>query len=256
MKKPSFSFAAITEIPTKIWWWIGIITAMIGGGIAAFFIFYFQIQTIELKRNQSDENVRHTSMIQTLEYVKGYNMILLSTDFLEGIFLTRFPEIESISITKKFPKTLIVESIPDPIQVKWVYTNALNEVQYFGFLNSKHIFLEHGPDQITTIFDLQPRTEQIPFFSKVSDGEHISEILDAKKLLEEATVREMVSISYLRDAQEVHFKDDQGLSYWIFLEEDIPMQIEKLSAMIEEINVFGLANEYIDLRISKKIIYK
>jgi len=248
-----------SQSSSRFLWWLGIIISMIFGlGISSFF-YFFQIKEIVLLRSADDINIRSGSIIQILEYAKDYNLFLLSTDSLENEILHRKKEIKSITIEKKFPKSLIVKIVPDDILVKWVYSVENKEEVFSGFLTKKNIFLEHwvdGLENIPIIIDIQPRKEKIEFYDIVNSGKQISKMLESKKRLEEVIQRKIIKISYLRDAQEVHFTDDKDVDYWIYLLHDTNLQIEKLEVMLRKKNILLGYLDYVDLRIQNKVIYK
>ncbi len=244
---------------SRFLWWLGIITATILGiGISSFF-YFFQIKEVTLSRSINDENVRKGSILQILEYAKDYNLFLLSTHSLEKEILNRYKEIDSISIEKNFPRSLIVTVHPDELIVKWVYFIENKETIFSGFLTKENIFLEYpvgNIDNIPTIVDVEARKEKINFYDIVYSGEQIPKILESKSLLEEVIQRKIVKISYLRNAQEVHFTDEKDVDYWIYLLHDTTIQIEKLKVMLEKKNILLGYLDYIDLRIQNKVIYK
>lgn len=241
---------------SNIWWIFGSLIAMSLGGVFSFFIFYFEIKNINFINNKESVNIRHTQISKVLEYAKSYNLLIFSTDFLKKSLLLRFPELKDVEIKKEYPNTLSVKTTPDNVVIRWVYKLENNEQQYTGYLNSKSLFLEHGLNTITTIYDIQPREKKINYYSILEDGDHVSGILEAKSFLENIIQRKVVKINYLKDAQEVHFIDDKNVEYWCYLPVDLSVQLGKLSKMLSVKNILNKKVEYIDLRINNKVIYK
>jgi len=241
----------------RILWILGIMGAMAVGGITAFFLFYFKVSTITIERVDGDENIRYSHMLHMFEYAKGYNILVVGLDFLEESFLNRFPELADLEIQKQLPRTLSIKPVPDSPKVRWIYTYAPLEQQLFGYMTEKKLFLPHGNESLFPIFDIQPRTQKIEFYTSLEDGVFIPAILTAKQEIELITERSLVSAEYFRDAQEVHIKDENGLKYWIFLGEDLHTQTIKLKLALENYpKKITRAQEYIDLRIGKRVIYK
>ncbi len=147
-------------------------------------------------------------------------------------------------------------------------------VKKIGYLNKNNLFLEHNntqeaqenaeaeaaeeekKEEILTIVDKQPRTKEIQFYEIVKDGRYIPDIISAKAKLETVISRKITEVDYYRDAQEVYFIDDKGVAYWVYLEEDLLGQIQKLEYMLQEKNILKWRLSYIDLRINEKVIYK
>jgi hypothetical protein len=241
---------------SNLWWIFASIFAMSLGGVFSFFIFYFEIKNINFMNNKDSVNIRHAKISRVLEYAKSYNLLIFSTDFLKKSLLLRFPELKDVEIKKEYPNTLYVKTTPDTVIIKWVYKIINNEQSYMGYLNSKSLFLEHGSNIVTTIYDIQPREKKINYYSILEDGDHISNILEAKSFLENIIQRKVVKINYLKDAQEVHFVDEKKVEYWCYLPIDLIVQINKLSKMLSVKNIIKKKVEYIDLRINNKVIYK
>lgn len=236
-------------------WGLTVLSFMFLGGGIAFFVFYFEVETITLEKDETDANLRYGEILQMMEFVKKKNILILSGDFLEKQILIRFPELEVISVQKKFPKTLLITAKTDPVVVKLIYSIEENTDQYYGFLSEKGVFFRNGNEEVFHLFLTDKRTSFISPLEKVLSESEISEILKAKNLLEEVTVRKIVSAELLKKAQEIHFLDDQGVKYWIFLKNDISPQLEKLRLVLMEKNIYETPISYIDLRISRKVIY-
>ena len=255
---------------------IGLFLALIFGIAFGWVSFQFQVKNVYIERNESTINVRSGSLLQIMEYVKKTNILVLKTDSLEEHFVKTFKELESVSIEKKYPDSLSITVVPLDIIAKWEYfheqiekaneqTDKNNKtvfVKKTGYLNKNNLFLEHSAmdenmhKNLLTIVDKQPRKKEISFYDIVSDGRYISQIVKGKENLELVISRKIVEINYYRDAQEVYFIDDKGVEYWLYLEEDLSVQIKKLKHMLDEKNILKWRLDYIDLRINGKVIYK
>ena len=266
---------------------IGLFLALIFGIAFGWVSFQFQVKNVYIERNESTINVRSGSLLQIMEYVKKTNILVLKTDSLEEHFVKTFKELESVSIEKKYPDSLSITVVPLDIIAKWEYFHEQIEkaneqtdgqtdqqtdekdknnktvfVKKTGYLNKNNLFLEHSAmdenihKNLLTIVDKQPRKKEISFYDIVSDGRYISQIVKGKENLELVISRKIVEINYYRDAQEVYFIDDKGVEYWLYLEEDLSVQIKKLKHMLDEKNILKWRLDYIDLRINGKVIYK
>ncbi len=224
--------------------------------VLIFFYFTFQITTVSFQKNEEDMNLRYPKMQKILETVKGSNLLFLSTDFLGKSIRIPFPELKAITFTKSYPDTLEVYAETYPIVAKWVYKKEGDERQFFGFVSENGYFLPKGPDNTFLMFDMQQRKKEIPYYAMLIPSEQLKNILDAKQLLEEITKRRMVSLSYFQNAQEIHFVDEKKVGYWLFLQNSLVDQSEKLRIMLKTENVYAKPLQYIDLRISNKVIYK
>lgn len=244
-------------LPSQLLLGGGILAAMIIGGITAFLFFYFKITHINIQREEGDSNIRYAQMIQMFEYAKGYNILILSTEFLEESFQNRFPELASVEIKKEIPNTLNITTKPDVLSARWIYTHQPSQQQFFGYISEKTLFLREGDESLFPIFDIHPRPKKIEFYTKLEDGVYVPDILRAKQEIENILEITIVSAHYLRDAQEVHFQDENEKLYWLFLGSDIDEQLLKLRlAKNNYFEAISNSKEYIDLRIGESIIYK
>ncbi len=255
---------------------IGLFLALIFGISFGWAYFTFQVNEVSIERNEKTVNVRSGSLLQIMEYVKTTNIFFLKTDSLENHFVKTFKELKSVSIEKIYPDKLHITVVPLEIVAQWEYIYETSEkvvvngteeiknilVKKSGYVNKNNILLEHNTTSeeknknLLKIFDKQPRQTEILFYEIIPDAHYISEIGFGKKKLEDVISRKIVRIDYYRDAQEVYFIDDKGVEYWLYLEEDLLLQIEKLRYMLQEKYILKWRLDYIDLRINGKVIYK
>ncbi|HID92287.1 TPA: hypothetical protein EYP45_04175 [Candidatus Peregrinibacteria bacterium] len=247
---------------SKIW----IILSVICGIFFGWGYLTFQVKNISIERDESTINVRSGSLLQILEYVKNVSIIPLKTDSLEDHFVRTFKELESVTIEKQYPQTLYIKVKPLGIVAEWIYEyedkNKKKLIKKSGYLNKNNLLLEHntsiqtGENKLLVIYDKQPREKEIHYYDIIKDGDYIPDILAAKKQLEKIIERKIVTVDYYRDAQEIYFIDEKGVVYWLYLEDDLFNQIEKLEYMLSEKNILKWRLDYIDLRINGKVIYK
>jgi len=246
-----------SEYQKKNWIPVAVfLTVLIVIGLTAFFSIFFQVSTISFQKNDADINLRYSKIQKFLEGTKGVNLLFISPDFLEKSIQISFPELKTISFSKSYPKTLEVYAETYPIVAKWVYKKDGDERQFFGFVSENGFFLPKGPDESFLMFDMQLRKKELPYYARLMQPEQLLAIIDAKRLLEDITKRKMVSLSYFQNAQEIHFLDEKKVEYWIFLQNLLPEQAEKLRLVLAKENVYAKPLEYIDLRITGKVIYK
>jgi hypothetical protein len=231
------------------------LSLLLGGGVA-FFVFFFQVQSIIIERDEADSNLRYEELFQMMESVKNKNLLVLSPEFLEKQLLIRFPELSVVSLRKKYPNSLVLQAKTDPVVLRFEYMLEDSEARYAGYVSERGTFFLNGDESLFLLSDISPQREHLSALQQVFlDGE-VAEILEGKAFLEEVIKRKVVSAELLRDAQEIHFIDDQGVKYWIFLNNDFSLQIEKLKRTLVEHDVYKYPIEYVDLRIGRKVIYK
>ena len=239
----------------RIWGMVILFSMVVGGGFA-FFLFYFSVNSIVIHKEKDDLNIQNGKMLQMLELVKGENLFILSNEFLEKQIQIRFPELEYVDVQKKYPSTIEVSAKTSPLVLKLVYSVKGEEDQFFGFIGEKGRFFENGSDDIFTVYDQDERDSFIMHLDPIFTPEEVSEMLEGKKMLESVTKRKIVSAKVLRDAQEIHFVDEQKVDYWFFLGKSFDQQVEKLGRTLQEKNIYEFPLLYIDLRIGRKVIYK
>lgn len=239
--------------------WLSFFGAFLLIAVVLGFVFlysYFKVTTIAFQKNETDFNLRYSKMQKILEVVKDNNLFFLSSDFLEKSLRIPFPELKTITLTKKYPNTLQVYAETYPIVSKWVYKKEGDTRQFFGFVSENGYFLPKGSDDAFVMFDMQLRKKELPYYAVLMPPEQLSGIMAAKNILEEITQRKIISMSYFQNAQEIRFVDEKKVEYWLFLQGSLLEQAEKLRTMLKTENIYARPLKYIDLRISTKVIYK
>ncbi len=196
-----------------------------------------------------------------LQNTKGENMFLLSLPFLREELKIRFPELHEILIEKKYPHILKVSLKTAPVVAKWQYEiltdPALPPIKEEGFVNEKGMFFPTGNTDVLFRIEEKISRKKAPEFSEeVISQSRLQEILLGKKDLERITGQEIISAQYIRNAQEIHFVAKNKTIFWLFMNIPFEKQIQKLERSLSEFPIFSRPIEYIDLRISGKIIYK
>jgi len=148
-----------------------------------------------------------------------------------------------------------------PAVSKWKYSVGAGEgvppVLGEGFVNESGMFFPNGDAKMAFFIEETVQREKVPEFSEVVIApERLHDILWAKSELQGITGQEIISAQYLRRAQEVHFMAKNGTIFWLFMNAPLTDQLEKLKRVLLEVNIFAKKVEYIDLRISGKLIYK
>lgn len=238
-----------------LWGLVTLFSMIVGGGIA-FFIFYFSVGKIAIHKDEADFNLQHGKIRQMLELVKGENLFILSSEFLEKQIQIRFPELDSVIVEKDYPQTLRIQVKTSPVVLRLVYSIENDERKFFGYIGQKGRFFENGDAGVFTVYEEDIRENIIAPLEVIFSEEEISGIFEGKTRLEEVTKRSIVSAKLLKHAQEIHFVDDQEVVYWFFLGKKFETQIEKLERTLQEKNIYEAPLLYIDLRIGRKIIYK
>jgi len=231
-------------------------------GVVLFASPVFKVKAIETERTNI---IIDPSEIEVAlgEQAIGQNIFLINTGTLEKYLQDKFSEWKSIEIKRVFPSTLLVSiknyevysDITATIREENKKTNTTTEttttfkINELGNITYDEMETK-SPFKIiyADILDASPALGD-----NLVKKEHIEKINDiTEKLIEdyELAVKE---VKYFKKGKEAHF-DLFHFTLWFDLTQDVNSQFKKLSQALQLLNKNNL--EYIDLRISKRIIYK
>lgn len=119
---------------------------------------------------------------------------------------------------------------------------------------------EEAPVVDETIAEETPDTMPDEINEELIPQDVLKTLLETTESFEGKFDMEVLEITYLKRARELHLFTERYFSVWIDLTQDVPLQLAKLKKALTEIDIYGAPLEYIDLRISgqngEKVIYK
>lgn len=242
-------------------------------GVSTFFVLIillaspiFRVHHIDVERKNLNTDI--TSIESFIaEKTLSQSLFFLSRRDLEKEIVQEFPQWKSIHIQKKFPNTLVasVETFSPFATVK-VHQEILQTIKgqktpKKTIVEEAYVINERGDvsyadigetPSFTIIYkDIPPQnialgTHLVPF-AVIQKIQFITEsLLSSFDLVTK-------EIWYYNTAKEAHINVFQ-FSIWVDLQQDISMQLKKFSQALGFLNKNKL--EYIDLRISNRVIYK
>ncbi|MBU1152107.1 FtsQ-type POTRA domain-containing protein [Patescibacteria group bacterium] len=223
-----------------------------------FFSNYFLLEKIEFADNNLENEGLSTKISESISNQIGKNLFTIETDELEQNILKNYPELETVKISKDYPKKLTIEFGKYPL-----VANLINETENLKksyILNSIGVIVKENYESPTLPYIKINSVEPIN-----KDGEAITQstlkyILDCMVYFQEKfgmQVRE----AYLKPtARELHLLTEKDFYIWLDIQVPYEEQLKKLKKALVKLDIFNTPLQYIDLRISgksgEKIIYK
>lgn len=252
-KGPSI-FSKFKKISTLIF-----IIALIGLTIySLFFSSFFNIKEVVIT-NKDFENQTVSDQIQSsLQDTIGKNIFTINTGELEEKVLKSFPELEKVSVSKKFPHNLNIEFSEYPLATNIVNESNVVKKSYIinatGFAIKENLEDPHLPYiKIKTDDPINPK-------QAVIEKNKLNYILDAKIYFEDKFGMKIIKIEYKPVAREIHFLTERNFYLWLDIQRPFEEQLKKLKKALVKLDIYKENLEYIDLRIAgnsgDKIIYK
>ena len=225
---------------------------------ALFYVFYFSsvfsFNKVIIK-NQTNLNQK---IEQLLFQHKGENIFKVNLSDLEEKIKYTYTEINTVSITKKLPSTLIIniEEFPKA-------ANIINE--------SKTLKKSYVINQVGYIIKEDSQNKTLPYIkiksdepinpeSQIISEEKLSYILDSMEYFEDKFGMKIIEANYKINAREVHLLTEKSFYLWLDITKPFENQLKKLKKILVKLDIYNELLSYIDLRIEgtngEKIIYK
>lgn len=246
---------------------------MIGVFYFLFISSIFQITTINIYQVVSEPDPEDNSLtIQRLEPFENdqlrnllnrsilRNLILLNTDSLKVTLNQTILNLEELEIKKEFPKTLTIQFKQFDRVANLINLVGPGKIQKNLLIdeNGKAVNIgETRPDLPTIRVQTDEPFEKNKTAIKV---DYLNYILQTKQYFEENFDLQVVDLTYLPKAREVHIYTNNNLTLWLDIQEDYEQQLDKLKLALPNLNIYDGTIDYVDLRIKnlsgEKIIYK
>lgn len=244
-----------------------------------FFIFfsnYFSVAKIDFARKNFSFNPENIS--KDLEKNFWKNIFFINTFSLENALEKKYPQFKEISVKKIFPETLYFEvsSYQDVFKIHTFFTKKnentwVKEKFLQEFLISQSWQLKILPEkfwsatwtwsvktQFQIIFIKEDLWKKMEIWENFIKWEILAKIQKINSFLEKNEKLKVENIFYWPNWKELHFNTDKW-SFWFTLSKDIDIQLQKIADFKEFKNLQNFEKkefEYLDLRITDKIIYK
>ncbi len=239
----------------------------IGAGIyGLFFTVLFEIQNIDVK-GEADTLDEQTAVSTYLQDYLRDNLLTFSTLKHEKALLGQYGYLKTLDLDRNFFHTVeaTLETYPAIANVRIEFEDGSTQfymINELGLVSGVGTTLESLPLIVMDVTGTDMHTDRsvAPTNEELIIRETLSILLETAKDFEGKFDMQILEITYLKQARELHLLTERNFSVWIDLTQDIAIQLAKLKKALTELNIYEASLEYIDLRISgqngEKVIYK
>lgn len=190
--------------------------------------------------------------------IKGKNIIFNHTTEIEAKILDDHPEIETLEVKKRLPKTLQVEYTDFPISANLLQNNELAQKKFL--INQRGQIVKKDIENPNLPYFKISSEEELNLKTEVIKPEKLKYMLESIKYFEEKFGMEVFDATYLHEAREVHLRTEKYFDIWLDMTQDYKTQFIKLKKALAKIDIYNEELNYIDLRIAgtsgEKVIFK
>lgn len=259
------------RLAASFWWVVG--AMVVGVFIVTLFSPLLTVQQIKVARR--DPRVDVELVEHALKPLFGKRMIFVSQQEVAALLNAELPEVKraampdllSMSISKQYPSTLSIELVPDRIVAKLniLQPNQQTAVTATGsqlrdFVTEQGMLVSYLPSEITDAASL-PAIDIIDWgahpqpWTKILSPEFLQDLKKSEALLNGQFGRKVQRrVVYLR-AQEYHFLLDDKKTLWLDRKSTVEEQLARYRLFLQ-VDTHPVANQYIDLRLRDRIIYR
>jgi len=195
-------------------------------------------------------------------FTEGSNLLFLSGNVLASRIIEKFPELESVKITKKFSHALIAtvqERKPSGIWCLSAQAGLSEQADCFYFDKSGKAFSSTQPSNGFLVLNvIDQRSRELGLGDKVAEEVWTKNIFKAKDVLSKHNISIAMFVIPPDSFDEFHAKTAEGWKILFGNQTDIESQISALAIFLKEkISPAHRATlQYVDLRIQDRIYYK
>ncbi len=246
-------FSGLKNLKNIFRW--SVLAGLIFTGMAGFLLFaifspYYELKKISVVRN--NETIPAEVVQNISSKFLGKNMFFLRKEEIKNLLREKFPEINKIEITDKWPSEIEINLELSPAK----YTIFDEKSANFASITASGIVIsENSTDGLPVIKVLQ-YDKPLKVHTRFVSADWLEKINLAEELLREEIKLPIREIRLLMKAREVHFVTNNDSVIWIDLEQSIPQQIKKLVLAEGKIKLYSKQFTHIDLRIPKQIFWE
>ena len=265
-----FLFARVsfffTKISRKIWAFSAFIFFALVFATFVFFSEFFKIREIEIVRR--DFHADLAAISKTLQPFRGENIFLVSKKTIAATLRKNFPQIETVEISKKFPRLVRIAVQNFPVVAKLqttilqknemdIESDGVSKIDKFFFVN-KIGQIAPAPPDTENLFLIVEKNQRRDFFeinAHAFDREIFNEIFATRAKIENDLKWKIARAEFFRAGREVHFICENGTAFWLDFAAPHDTQLSKLK-YLNATKILEKKVEYFDLRIAGKIIWR
>lgn len=268
VKRRSSKVGKMIFAEVRIWLIILVSGALLIGIVTIIFSPYLSIKQITVRRQDARLDIEEVQ--KTLSPLFGHRLFLVTTGQVNALLTKAFPDVISASISKTYPSTLTVALKLDPLIARLNIEESQDSLPSsgsgvavqtgtggFAYLTAKGfvvlspVDIAHSTLPTFTIRDWGVRPTHRSF---LFDPSFIATIFEARKTLSDAFDFQTTGIAVYVRAQEFHL-GVRSISLWFDTSSSLTQQFDRLRQFLRTVSLQSV-KQYIDLRLSDRVVYK
>lgn len=232
--------------------------AILFGIYSLFFSKYFKIQEILFSDPAIEGTPISTEIKTNLQTSLNQNLIFIDLEELETKIIKLFPELETIKISKNYPRAIVIEFSKYPLTANII--NESSTIKQSFIINSigyvaKENFENPNLPKIKIISD-EPLNKDKALIEKTN----LDYITAAISEFESKFGMKIIEANYKPIPRELHLLTEKDTYIWLDIQQPYDLQFKKLKKALIKLDIYNTPIAYIDLRIAAnngdRIIYK
>lgn len=247
--------------------WVGMVLVAIGAVAVALFSPIFTVQ--EMRVIRSDARIDIEQVQRSLAPLFGRHMLLLSNREVQMLLENDVPELQDATIAKEYPDLVEVRialqpiaarlDIVEPDEAVTTETGAIEGVER-DFLTTEGLYVRYTPAQVvnassgTYLIKLVDWGARPTPFERLIEPEFLNLLLQAQRSIEGEFQQRVTERSIYLRAQEVHLQTER-FALWFDRKSTLEEQLDRYRVFLTTAGL-DAAEEYVDLRLKDKVVYK
>ncbi|PKL37053.1 hypothetical protein CVV38_04175 [Candidatus Peregrinibacteria bacterium HGW-Peregrinibacteria-1] len=241
-----------------------LLSKLLTGGVLALVIGFLlfsdllKINNLKFEDYNFEKQTINLQIENILNEAKGEHIMFFNTEIATENILDKISSIESISVKKRFPNTLLISYQEFPLVANIRNESPQGKKSYI--INTTGYAIKQNLEQpdlpYIIIITAEPLNIDIPLIN----ADQITYIIEAKANFEDKFGMKIIETKYLKSARELHLITEKDFTIWLDIQHPHEDQYRKLKKALVKLDIYNTPLEYIDLRIAgengDKIIYK
>ncbi len=256
----------------KIFWaevkiWLLVMFAVLLMACVAILLFspVFNVKQVHVRRQ--DPRVDIEEVQQTLVPLFQERLLFVSKAQITEMLLPRFPDIRRVEVEKSYPSTLTISLYLDPVIAELSGDDIQQQTSGTGAVATSSGAYAYVTSRGYAVFSpIKLSREKLPRLrlvdwgvrptnrSAVMSTELLKAVFDARSTLQTDFGFPVTDVTVYLRAQEFHI-GLQKVSLWFDMISPLDVQFQRFREFLRSLSL-DQVKEYIDLRISDRVIYK
>jgi hypothetical protein len=227
-----------------------ILTCMTLFLVFAIFSPYYELKNISVVSDST--NIPSEVVQNILNPFLNKNLFFIQKKAIQHSLQTKFPEINSLSITEKWPSEIEIDINVDPVK----YNIFDEESANFSSITNNGIIIKNNSTEGLPIIKIIQYNKPLTIHQNIIPSDWLRKIDIAEDFLKHEIKLPVREIKLLMKAREVHIITTADAAIWIDLSQSIEQQLRKLILSEGKIKLYSKKFHHIDLRIPKQIFWE